>query len=207
MTLLYYLYYQRDSSYCQTLRLVKRETIYTEFENSYMLWSNHCLIFPWRGNTRIYNQSHFCSANLLLEDALISSKSDLHNGRKKEKRNYGKVKNNKTMFKILLFIRILYLKKQSSILWSFFMLKFEKSSFNNEFLSFIFHSKMIVHRAEKDQIKYFAQNLLDKIAFFHMQTATWRSCCCHKLLFHHLRNFRLLKCIIIWTNTTTITFI
>ena len=52
------------------------------------------------------------------------------------------------------------------------MLKFEKSSFNNIFLSFIFHSKMIVHRAEKDQIKYFAQNLLDKIAFFYMQTAT-----------------------------------
>ena len=41
VTLLYYLCYQRDSSYCQTLRLVKRETV--EFENSWsMLWSNHC---------------------------------------------------------------------------------------------------------------------------------------------------------------------
>ena len=34
---------------------------------------------------------------LLLGDAMISSKTDLHNGSKKEKRSYGKVKNNKTV--------------------------------------------------------------------------------------------------------------
>ena len=51
---------------------------------------------------------------LLLGDAMISSKTDLHNGSKKEKRSYGKVKNNKTMLKILTFIRILYFKQQSS---------------------------------------------------------------------------------------------
>ena len=51
---------------------------------------------------------------LLLGDAMISSKTDLHNGSKKEKKSYGKVKNNKTMLKILTFIRILYFKQQSS---------------------------------------------------------------------------------------------
>ena len=30
---------------------------------------------------------------------------------------------------------------------------------------------MIVHTAEKDQIKYFAQNKLGKVAFFYVQTA------------------------------------
>ena len=30
---------------------------------------------------------------------------------------------------------------------------------------------MIVRTAEKDQIKYFAQNLLSKIAFLYVQTA------------------------------------
>ena len=44
----------------------------------------------------------------------FSSKTDPHNGSKKEKRNYGKVKNNKTMLKILSFIRFFF-KKQSSI--------------------------------------------------------------------------------------------
>ena len=32
-------------SYCPTLWLVKCETIYTYFENNYMLWSSHYLIF------------------------------------------------------------------------------------------------------------------------------------------------------------------
>ena len=40
---------------------------------------------------------------LLLGDAIISSKTDPHNGSKKEKRSYGKTKNDKTMLKILLF--------------------------------------------------------------------------------------------------------
>ena len=44
----------------------------------------------------------------------ISSKIGPHNGSKKEKRNYGKVKNNKTLLKTLPFIRIRYLKQESS---------------------------------------------------------------------------------------------
>ena len=54
---------------------------------------------------------------LLLGDAIISSKKDLHNGSKKEKRSNGKTKNNKTLLKILPFIRIL--KQQSSLLRCF----------------------------------------------------------------------------------------
>ena len=50
-------------------------------------------------------------------------------------------------------MQILYLKKQGSILRCFCRLKFEKSLFNNTFFSFIFRNKMIVHKAEKDQIK------------------------------------------------------
>ena len=76
----------------------------------------------------------------------------------RRRRKYGKIKNNKTMLKMLLFIRILYLKQQSSILRCFSRLKFEKSLFSNTFFSFIFPIKMIVYTAEKDQIKYFAQN-------------------------------------------------
>ena len=39
-----------DFSYCQTLWLVKCQIIYADLENSYMLWTNHYLIFPLRGN-------------------------------------------------------------------------------------------------------------------------------------------------------------
>ena len=81
-----------------------------------------------------------------------------HNGSKKKKRSYGKVWNNKTMLKISPFMQILYLKKQGSILRCFCRLKFEKSLFKNTFFSFIFRSKIIVHTAEKNQVKYFAQN-------------------------------------------------
>ena len=99
---------------------------------------------------------------------------------------------------------ILYLKQQSSILWCFCRLKFwKKSLFTNMFFSFTFRSRMIVHAAEKNQVKYFAQNLLGKISLFYVQTAAWLSCCCHKLLFHHLRNCRVLKCITIWVTTTS----
>ena len=126
------------------------------------------------------------------------SKTDPHSGSKKEKRRYGK--NNKTVLKILPFILILYLKHQISILWCFCGLKFEKS-FNNTFFSFIFRCKIIVHTAEKDQIKYFYQNHLGKIAFFYVQTAAWLSCCSDKLLFHNLWNCRVSECITIWTTT------
>ena len=84
------------------------------------------------------------------------SKTDSHNGSKKEKRGYGKIKNNKTMLKILQFTQIFYLKQQQ-ILRCFSRLKFEKSLFRNKFFSFISRSKMIIHTTKKDQIKYFAQ--------------------------------------------------
>ena len=86
------------------------------------------------------------------------SKTDPHNGNKKEKRKYGKIENNKAMLKILPFIRILYLNQQDSILRCFSRLKFEKRLFSNKFFSFISRCKMIVHAAGKNQIKYFAQN-------------------------------------------------
>ena len=57
----------------------------------------------------------------------------------------------KTMLKILPFIRILYPER-------FCSLKFEKSLCSNKFFSFMYRIKMTVHTAEKDQIKYFAQN-------------------------------------------------
>ena len=109
--------------------------------------------------TLIYNLISVSQiTGVFLGEAIISSETDPHNGSKKEKRSYGKIKNNKTMIKILPFIRIFYLKQQSSILWCFSRLKFEKVLFRNTFFSFIFRGKMIVHTAEKDQIRYSAQN-------------------------------------------------
>ena len=68
-------------------------------------------------NTRIYNLISVPQfTRFLLGDAIIPSKTDPHNGRKKEKRNYSKVENNKTMLKILSLIQIIYLKHQSGIL-------------------------------------------------------------------------------------------
>ena len=68
--------------------------------------SQFCII-----NTRVYNLISVPQiTRLLLEDTTISSKTDPRNGSKKEKRSYGKVRNNKTMLKILSFIQILYLK-------------------------------------------------------------------------------------------------
>ena len=68
-------------------------------------------------NTRIYNLISILQITWSLErDAIISIKKTPHNGSKKEKRNNVKVKNNKTILKILPFFRILYLKQQSSIL-------------------------------------------------------------------------------------------
>ena len=68
-------------------------------------------------NTRIYNLISITQiTRFLLGEAIISSKTDPHNGSKKEKRNYGKVENNKTMLKILSLIQIIYLKHQSGIL-------------------------------------------------------------------------------------------
>ena len=69
------------------------------------------------------------------------------------------------MLKILPYFRILYLEQESSILRCFSRLTFSR------FFSFISRSKMIVRTAEKDQIKYFAQNKLGKITFLYAQTA------------------------------------
>ena len=55
------------------------------------------------------------------------------------------------MLKILSFNRILYPQR-------FCSLKFEKSLFSSKFFSFIYRSKMTVRTAEKNLIKYFAQN-------------------------------------------------
>ena len=55
----------------------------------------------------------------------------MRNGSKKEKRSYGRVRNDKTMLKVLSFIQILYLKQQYSAM-------FLKSFFNNKFSALYF---------------------------------------------------------------------
>ena len=83
--------------------------------------------YIFEDNTRIYNLISVTQiTRLLLRDAIISSKIDPHIGSKKGKKSYGKPKNNETMLKTLPFIRIPYLKQQSSILRCFSRLKFEK---------------------------------------------------------------------------------
>ena len=57
---------------------------------------------------------------------------------KKEKRSYGKIENKKTMLKILLFIQLVDIKQQSSILRCFSRLKFEKSFLAIGFSVFLF---------------------------------------------------------------------
>ena len=80
-----------------------------------------CLLFRFSVcNTRVYNLISVPQiTQLLLEDAIISSKTEPANGSKNENRSYGEVRNNKAMLKILLLTRILYLKQQSNILRSF----------------------------------------------------------------------------------------
>ena len=101
-------------------------------------------------------QSHFRSANYtaFIRRCNNFEKTDPHNGSKKQKRKYDKIKNNKPMLKILPFIGILYFKLQSSALRCFSRLKFEKRLLLI-LLSFIFRSKMIVHTAERTK-----QNIL-----------------------------------------------
>ena len=80
-----------------------------------------------RINIRIYNLISVPQiTRFLLGDVIILIKPDPRNDSKKEKRSYSKVKNNKTMLKILSFIWFLYLKQQSTILLCFSRLKFEK---------------------------------------------------------------------------------
>ena len=89
---------------------------------------------------------------------IISSKTVLRRGSKKEKRSYDKVINNKKTLTILSFFRILYLKHQSNISRCLYSLQLEKSLLSNKFFSFISCSKIIVHTPGKDQIKHFAQD-------------------------------------------------
>ena len=66
--------------------------------------------------TRVYNPVSVPQiTRLLLGDATVLIKTDPRSGSKKEKRSYGKVRNNKTMLTILSFIQILYLKQQSNV--------------------------------------------------------------------------------------------
>ena len=124
----------------------------------WIIWVSIWILCSWI-NTQIYNLISVPQiTRLLVGDTITSSKTNPHNGRKKQKRSYGKIKNNKTMLKILQFTQILYHKQQSSILQCFSRIKFLKSLFWNTFFSFIFRSKIIINTAEKDQIKYFAQN-------------------------------------------------
>ena len=124
----------------------------------WIIWVSIWILCSWI-NTQIYNLISVPQiTRLLVGDTITSSKTNPHNGSKKQKRSYGKIKNNKTMLKILQFTQILYHKQQSSILQCFSRIKFLKSLFWNTFFSFIFRSKIIINTAEKDQIKYFAQN-------------------------------------------------
>ena len=66
--------------------------------------------------TRVHNSASVPQiTRLLLGDATVLIKTDPRSGSKKEKRSYGKVRNNKTMLTILSFIQILYLKQQSNV--------------------------------------------------------------------------------------------
>ena len=86
----------------------------------------HCTVC--NVNTRVYNLISVPPITwLLLEDVIISSKTEPRNGSKKENRSYGEVRKNKTMLKIFSLVRILYLKQQSNILRSFYSL------FSNKF--------------------------------------------------------------------------
>ena len=88
---------------------------------------------------------------------IILSKTDLHNGSKKDKRKYGKIKNNKNIKNLVIYWNSLFetTKQYSAMVFS--RLKFEKSLLLLLF-RFIFHSKMIVHTAERAK-----QNILLKI--------------------------------------------
>ena len=93
-----------------------------------------------------------------LVDPIISSKTNPCSGSKKQKKSNGIVRNNKTMSAILSFIRILYLKQRTNILWCFCSLKFENSLFSNKIFRYIFYCRGMVYAAEKNQTKYFVQN-------------------------------------------------
>ena len=82
-------------------------------------------------NTRVYNLISVPQiTQLLLEDAIISSKTEPANGRKNENRSYGEVRNNKTRLKILSLIGILYLKQQSNISFQFYISQLDDSSYS-----------------------------------------------------------------------------
>ena len=95
---------------------------------------------------------------------------------------------NKTMSIFLPVFWVLYLTQQNNVLCFFFNLKFENVLFTNTLFSCsILHSKGIVYTAKKVQIKYFVKDLLVKISFFYVRTATWICCYCHILCFWCLK--------------------
>ena len=72
------------------------------FSSAFFLVATSDSVYLWYCNdtSRIYNLISVPQITRLLSgDAIVSSKTDLHNGSKKEKRSYGKIKN-KTMLKI-----------------------------------------------------------------------------------------------------------
>ena len=55
----------------------------------------------------------------LLGDEIISSKIDIHNRGKKEKRSYGKIKNNKTMLKSWHLLEFFILNNKALLCYAF----------------------------------------------------------------------------------------
>ena len=91
--------------------------IYQLLISNVLSGSGNMLSMPATNNTRVYNLISVPQiTRLLLEDAIISSKTEARNASKKENRSYGEARNSKAMLKILSLIRILYLRQQSNIL-------------------------------------------------------------------------------------------
>ena len=105
----------------------------------------------------------------LLADAKVSSKTRVVEARSRREATV-KVKTNKAISTILLFIRVLYLKQQNNILRCFCRLKFGNSLFSNKLSSCIFHSRTIVYTTKKVHIKYFVENWHLKRTFFYVKT-------------------------------------
>ena len=81
---------------------------------------------PMMENTRVYNVIFVPQITwLLIGDKIISSKIELRSGNQKEKRSYGKVRNNKTLLTTCHLSEFFILKKKqySAILLQFKILK------------------------------------------------------------------------------------
>ena len=109
------------------------------------------------GNTRIYNFISVPQITLfLLEDAIISSKTNSCSGSTKQKiGSDGEVQKKKTNSPIFSFISTLYLTQQANILRCFCSLKFENILFSNRIFRCVFRSERKVYTTDIDQRKYF----------------------------------------------------